>query len=660
MNDFKVIKQGFPSLVNSIDQYSYLEFAFPPFLPAEAMNCTTTLFKCQMLSDGYARFQKIKLSIIPGYLSQPATIPVTLSYRGSSTSVDIINLLALADSRTSNVVSEVIYPPSGSNLFSDYQQTQYSVISFLTVLNSNSLFNWYFYSPPFFDSAVPFSLVEYNNTHSLYLAVQSLDNAIGPGEAKSYILDQTSTIINQLYTISKSSSYYSFVPTASYEYDTTYQFNLVTVELEYSVIAKPFLNTTISPSLPISHPTLFPWILNPTTLRYNYRYSYPLNQYISTIPNFEFYPSGKNAQVPSPVPPSFSPQQNAYSLIINDCTIQQIVFPQIMFRLNFTSTCQILSISISQKSYRANDILSYYDATIGLSIFDILYTPSSSDYMLNIQDACYRSYNYASGTLFSPLQSKLLPTIPSDYILSINYTDFTSFNFSKILFDTTNDNDYTTLMFGLSKPYRELVTYVTTYYSDVKQKGVFDWDTGLYVINITIPKGSVPGTFYYSLFIDSFVFTSYMMESYFGTPVALKVFNTESFYYVPKIEAISAFPAINVPATGPSTNIGWIFTISGVGFSYGEVNIISDIDFFPYKINFGSSSMVGNGMYRVNYPVSGTCKSQTYSIYNVSLYSITDLKNTFTKEYDPLTTVYGTYQNQLRIRVTCDPCIITF
>ncbi|EFA86037.1 carbohydrate-binding domain-containing protein [Heterostelium album PN500] len=546
MGGFTINNFSKPTMYVGPNMVSLVEFQFPP----EVSNvdgpiaCSTVYntISCAVAPEAGSRFARLVVgfTMVPPISSLPSTIPLTLSFRGVNVSLDFPN----------------VFPTS----------------------------------------ITPFRLVEFNQSHSLYMDSRQF-GTLEAGKASTYMIDVTSTLISDTYSSTFNPYNFGSLNNVEQVFDSQLDCYLVSSYLQLSAIATPNLNVMMSPSDSINIPAMLPFYYNYSSEGYIFKVVYPLYKYYSYGGSYLNYLPGGNGYTPIPV------LTYDYNAILQFIIFTPVSYPIIMSRFSVVSTCPILSVRMGSANFKANDIL--IDGTYTNGTYEVVFPSTSASIEFSLYDACAKQYSYSSGLFYSPS---------------------TTF----VYFETLTKNLYSE-------------------FNSVSQS--------YFINNITIPQGIPPGKITYGIFISNFIFDSFILETYFGSSASLYVTNTSS---TPMLDSIAAFPSTVVTLNvNQPTEIGWNLTISNkIGFSYGEVDIISDLDLVPRRIHFNISNLVSgdkfNGVYRVTFMKNSTCREQGYSMKNMSLFSERADLNIMDIPFNPLSTIYGSqYENQLIVYTYC-------
>ncbi|EFA83553.1 hypothetical protein PPL_02619 [Heterostelium album PN500] len=279
-------------MVNVIVDYPN---GYPLYVSQLPVTCTTVSpYSCKLISpDGLTpKLQTLIISIAEEYSSEPPPdIPIKLTVRGIDFTTSFKNLFPYNVSRTSNVVKEINYPPSGKTIVQDYQMFPYEKVNILLVENSNSFF-YIKDSSQSMPSFSPYTLLQQNQTHSTYLQ-NTAYRTILSGQISPLILDNQTTIISNNY----SSTYTRFSlnqPLSSNNgYDPSLGCFLGFATINISTIGKPVLVTSVSSSSALNYPNPYPYSYDPIQGVFTFSNVFALSSYLQKDNLFlNFSPGG--------------------------------------------------------------------------------------------------------------------------------------------------------------------------------------------------------------------------------------------------------------------------------------------------------------------------------------------------------------------------------
>ncbi|EFA83552.1 hypothetical protein PPL_02618 [Heterostelium album PN500] len=355
----------------------------------------------------------------------------------------------------------------------------------------------------------------------------------------------------------------------------------------------------------------------------------------------------------------------ASNVVINSVSYVRVQWYSVIARLNISSECHVTTITLSGPGTNTASLI-YGDALNGVYEYEVSPVIVYNDYTLAVDDACSKQYYFSSALLFNPIVGRgLLAKVPTE---TFDITNITYFKISSNQFDLSGGGDVNgTIYFNLTSHLRYLEPIFINSYFSLRYTGSYNSSLGLYVLPFTIPQGMIQGKMFYQLNFPIFSVDSPTLESYFGESIAaITIVNSASDFMPPILEEVHAIPGNSFIINNPGVEmIGWNIRITDFpnGFSYGSLNVITDLDVLPITINFNSSSLIFgdqfDGIYEIRFPVNGTCRTQAYSMTNVVLYDKQAYRNPALVSMNPLTSIYGTQlESQLKIQVSCPTIIV--
>ncbi|EFA85987.1 hypothetical protein PPL_01220 [Heterostelium album PN500] len=620
-----------------------------------SITCTSiTPFVCSLGPVSRSpNVQMLFVGINKDFLTLPSEIPITLTLRGHEIKFNVSNIFPYNVTRTSVVLKEIEYPPSGANLTQDYQGLFYDLVSILMVENSNSLF--YINNMGSGSAAFqPYILLQQNQTHSTYFQKMSLQT-ITSGTFLPVMIDNRITNISSNYNSTNQITYINLPLNTSIGYDPILDCYLGFSTFDMPMIAKPIISTVYSFYTYLYFQNPYPYA-SPNAGSFTYSGVFPLSKEFQSDSMFIMYTPGGSSSI------SFTKTPKTSNIVLNDVTYSKVQYFSVMARMNISSSCQVASVYVGD-SGTAITALVYGDNYNGIYEFELAPMTTLNEYTITINDACYKQAIFTSSLLYVAKQGQsALSHFPANVELYIDIRNITYFKLSRNVFDLSNGDVNGTLYFNLTNPLKELEPMFVIPYLSSQNIGKYDSNLNLYVIDFTIPKGMLPGKILYSINVLVAQIESTMLESYFNDSVAITVTNSAGDFMDPILEEIHAFPNNNY-SIGESVveDIGWNLRITDFpnGFSFGTLDIISDHDLLPIKVNFSgqSSRISGNefdGVYAIRFSVNGTCRTQTYTIANVLLYDNFAYKSQSLTNMNPLTSIFGSqYADQLKLQLNC-------
>eukprot|EP01132_Coremiostelium_polycephalum_P002235 gene2235-2757_t len=228
--------------------------------------------------------------------------------------------------------------------------------------------------------------------------------------------------------------------------------------------------------------------------------------------------------------------------------------------------------------------------------------------------------------------------IPQGTKLNWRLDDFQYFDFQLHEMDTTDKEVSNYLFFNVTDAiptHRPLLTIMNTFLEVEQFYGYWDSNLQVYVIPFTLPKNSINDRLYYKIG-SMFPIPFYDLETVFGPKSIVQVLSTKKYTVMPPIVKNVE---INYAQSGGLC--GWELTIESEvnGFSFGTLEVYSEIGVIPGKIRFNSTNRIQGdeflGVYLVTFNCSLTCRSQKYTFRNVYLESF-DKNPVATLKVDPL------------------------
>ncbi|EFA85986.1 hypothetical protein PPL_01219 [Heterostelium album PN500] len=658
INSFTLKKIGSPQMHSTKNIFVFLEYDFSQasllINSYIEISCTTiTPFVCYLAPvNQYPNVQILYISINKDFLTLPEEIPITLTLRGQDLKFNVSNIFPYNVTRTSVVIKEIEYPPSGANLTQDFQLLYYDLVSYLFIENSNSFFYImnFGYGQPVFQ---PYILLQQNQTHSTYFQKMSFQT-IATGTLIPVMLDNRITNISSDYNSTNQNTYINLPLNSSIGYVPNLDCYLGYSSFEMPMISKPVISTPYSFNTYLYFQNPYPYAYSNGS--FTYSGVFPLSMEFQTDSVFITYTPGGISTI------NISKIRKTSNIVLYDVTYGKAQWYSFMARLNISSVCQVTAIQIGGSSFMLTPLI-YGDYYNGIYEFEVAPSTTLNEYKITINDACSRQSIFTSSLLYVPVQGQSsLLYFPENVEFHIDIRNITYFKLSRNVFDLSNGDVNGTLYFNLSHPVKEMEPMFVISYLSSTFYGKYDSNLNLYIIDFTIPKGMMPGKMYYGIDVLVTVIESTMLESYFNDSVAITVTNSAGDFMDPILEEIHAFPNNNY-SIGESVveDIGWNLRITDFpnGFSFGTLDIISDHDLLPIKVNFSgqSSRISGNefdGVYAIRFSVNGTCRTQTYTIANVLLYDNFAYKSEYLSNMNPLTSIFGSqYADQLKLQLNC-------
>ncbi|KAF2070034.1 hypothetical protein CYY_008642, partial [Polysphondylium violaceum] len=215
------------------------------------------------------------------------------------------------------------------------------------------------------------------------------------------------------------------------------------------------------------------------------------------------------------------------------------------------------------------------------------------------------------------------------YYKGLRFVDLTLFKFEKNNIDISSQGVWNTVYLNSSNadttlmiPFKlisntELANNLT---NEQIQWDYLRWDYSLklYSLKFYIPARLFTGNVHYNLYIQESIVDPSMLSTLFNYAL-LYVSSTNADEMAPIVGNISRFSDF----TNNKVTLVWRIQILDPlnGLESGNLTINSDIDYLGYKFTFGPCDSIDpyQGIYEFNITIDATCRSQTYSIKELTL-----------------------------------------